>query len=105
MKVRNAPEANKFTSNIATPHGKSLCPALLTKCNWKMLSRKSQNANDSLQLAFADDVGFVSSTGTSFKDEDEIEKLADVNLHVNNSRTEKSENEHWQKIRKVCSRC
>ena len=51
---------------------------------------------------------WLSSTGTSFKDVNEIEKLlADVNLHpINISSTEfttvnKKENEHWQRIKKV----
>ena len=105
MEVRNEPETKTFTLNIGTPPGHRFI------YNWQ-IRQPAQNANAILQLAYADVADFVSSTGAgaTFKDVTEIEKLlADVNLHVNTSRTQfttvqKSENEHWWKIKKVGAR-
>ena len=49
------------------------------------LVKLARNANDSLELAYADDLDFVSRT--NFKDVDEIQKIScNVNFHVNASK-------------------
>ena len=82
MEVRNGPETKTFTLNIKTPPGHSFGTNTIGKSD-------SQNKMPMLFCSYADVADFVSSTGATFKDVTEIEKLlADVNLHVNTSITQ-----------------
>ncbi|GFR83974.1 endonuclease-reverse transcriptase [Elysia marginata] len=97
-------------SNIGTPQGDNLSHALfivylehVLKNIRKIETLYTQNA---LELAYADDVDFVSTT--DFVDVETIQKkIADFRLNVNNNKTEytlvQKDGEDWKKVKKVGS--
>ena len=108
LKQNKIMTSNKFLSNIGTPQGDSLSPVLfIIYLEYALRSlRRPQENNIPHEIAYADDVDFVSIKG--FKDIPTIqEHLNNVNLHVNASKTEftkitKNE-DSWRKIKKVGS--
>ena len=100
MKGGSAPDI--FTSNIGTPQGDSLSPVLFIIYLENALRKTRDEISNDLQnlnLAYADDVDFVSST--RFVDVNIKESnLAEVRLFVTTSKTEYTkvsiENEGWR---------
>ncbi len=109
VKIKGSTSAAPFQANIGTPQGDSLSPVLFVVYLEHALRELRQQTQTGFpnELAYADDVDFVSTT--QFRDIDEVEQeLAKVNLLVNKDKTEhtiikRSDNEHWRKIKKVGS--
>ena len=110
IKLRGSPQPEEFTSNIGTPQGDSLSPVLfivyLEHALRNLRTIEKLNFKDNLELAYADDVDFVSTT--QFVDIDTIQKeLAEVKLVVNTSKTEYThmhkDSYDWKTVKKVGS--
>ncbi|GFS09780.1 reverse transcriptase-like protein [Elysia marginata] len=91
IKLKGSSKAKSFKSNIGTPQGDSLSPVLFIVYLEHALKniRKIETlyTQNTLELAYADDVDFVLTT--DFVDLETIQKeLADFRLNVNTNKTE-----------------
>ncbi|GFR62325.1 hypothetical protein ElyMa_000128000 [Elysia marginata] len=110
IKLKGSSNTKSFKSNIGTLQGDSLGPVLLVvylehalKNMRKIETLYTQNT---LELVYADDVDFVSTT--DFVDVETIQKeLEDLRLNVNTNKTEytlvQKDGEDWKKVKKVGS--
>ncbi|GFS27424.1 1-phosphatidylinositol 4,5-bisphosphate phosphodiesterase 1 [Elysia marginata] len=103
IKLKGSSKTESFKSNIGTPQGDSLSPVLF-------IVYLEHALKNTLELAYADDVDFVSTT--DFVDVETIQKeLADFRLHVNTctNKTEytlvQKDGEDWKKVKKAEKAC
>ncbi|GFR85961.1 endonuclease-reverse transcriptase [Elysia marginata] len=110
IKLKGLPKTESFKSNIGTPEGDSLSPVLfivyLEHALKNIRKIKTVYTQNTLELAYADDVDFVSTT--DFVDVETIQKeLADFRLNVNTNKTEyllvQKDGEDRKKVKKVDS--
>ncbi|GFR64605.1 very-long-chain enoyl-CoA reductase [Elysia marginata] len=110
IELKGSSKTESFKSNIGTPQGDSLSPVLFIVYLEHALKniRKIETlyTQNTLELAYADDVDFVSTN--DFVDVETIQKeLADFRLNVNTNKTEytlvQKDGEDWEKVKKVGS--
>ncbi|GFS17489.1 reverse transcriptase [Elysia marginata] len=104
IKLKGSSKTESFKSNIGTPQGDSLSPVLFIVCLEHALKNirriETLYTQNTLELAYADDVDFVSTT--DFVDLETIqEELADFRLNVNTNKTEytlvQKDGKDWKK--------
>ncbi|GFS01972.1 endonuclease-reverse transcriptase [Elysia marginata] len=107
IKLKGSSKTESFKSNIGTPQGDSLSPVLFIVYLEHALKniRKIETlyTQNTLELAYADDVDFASAT--DFVDVETIQKeLADFRLNVSTNKTEytlvQKDEEDWKKVKK-----
>ena len=111
MKINGATEQHSFTANTGTPQGYGLSPILfIVYLENALRDVRFQHELLPPEVAYADDVDFVSFTG--HRDVDDIQtKLKPHQLNVNTDKTEYTsierlpvkDDESWRSIKKVGS--
>ncbi|GFS24703.1 hypothetical protein ElyMa_003422400 [Elysia marginata] len=110
IKLKGSSKTESLKSNIGTPQGDSLSPVLFIVYLKHALKniRKIETlyTQNTLELVYADDVEFVSTT--DFVDVETIQKeLTDFRLNVYTNKTEytlvQKDGEDWKKVKKVGS--